>query len=297
MDQKEQGSHSGLIFVAIVVLCLCVFVAIHQVTGGFTGQGMNNNVKTYESMSKLIGSYSLKLNIPDKFVNTPIVEAKKVLGSTAEVYSESFVLKISTLVDYKADILGLYESCETDEGYYVGGSNALKYFRYRKGYPEYEHCTIINWCDESMTYGIMLADVYDIDAVLDIFGIKKENLIPVENETSSKDENEETDENVFKYTGEKFDIELVKLSADYNIQEIGSVAYIRYNEQTFGIIVCSIEDFNNFYDQENTEAIQFENNCYLLYRKLNSFDENSQDYNDYNKFINTINGISISIKN
>lgn len=126
---------------------------------------------------------------------------------------------------------------------------------------------------------------------------KKENLIPVENETSSEDKNEETDENVFRYTGEKFDIELIKLSADYNIQEIGSVAYIRYNEQTFGIIVCSIEDFNNFYDQENTEAIQFENNCYLLYRKLNSFDKNSQDYNDYNKFINTINGISISIKN
>ena len=77
----------------------------------------------------------------------------------------------------------------------------------------------------------------------------------------------------------------------------GSVAYIRYNEQTFGIIVCSIEDFNNFYDQETTEAVQLENNCYILYRKLNSFDTNSQDYNDYNKFINTINGISISIKN
>ena len=297
MDQKEQGSHSGLIFVAIVIFCLCVFIAIYQVTGGFTGQGMNKNVKTYESMSKLIGSYSLKLNIPDKFVNTPIVEAKKLLGSTAEVYSESFVLKISTLVDYKADILGLYENSETDERYYVGGSNAFKFFRYRKGYPEYEHCTIINWCDEGMTYGIMLADIYDIDAVLDIFGIKKENLIPVENETSSEDKNEKTDENVFKYTGEKFDIELVKLSADYNIQEIGSVAYIRYNEQTFGIIVCSIEDFNNFYDQETTEAVQLENNCYILYRKLNSFDTNSQDYNDYNKFINTINGISISIKN
>ena len=178
---EKKSSHKGLWLVMAMLAVISYFIFMGSYKDGITLNNDNNKVvNNIDSIKELHNSVSFELSIPEYVTNCKEeLEIEVVAGQVATVYSTKFVMKASLFVDVKADILGLYEESEVEENFIVKDSDIV-YFKYRQGYVEYPNCTIINWCTNETSYGLMIEDNLILDEALDIIGISSEQLYDVE---------------------------------------------------------------------------------------------------------------------
>lgn len=251
-------------------------------------KGINSNTSLAEVENSAIG-----IKLPD------IVKSKStdkdfkitnVMGQVYQIQCNEFVIKIAAYTDYRADTLGLYDSCSVDKIYTVSDNQSdITYFRYRQEYKGYEHCTIINWCTSTAQYGMMYADKISIDEALDIIGIDKGSLIAYTDAVSSNSlqGNVLTLSNGVTLELPNFESTVSILDYDNGLCE-GSV-----NNKTLFII-----DYGNGTDRYKSEqVVDLNNSIKLYYSKENPFSTGTKEYSDYELLIKSIQHIKDSIKN
>lgn len=292
MNKKLQAKLS-IIFILLALLSCLIFLTKNQ--NGVIVR--HNGIKTYNSIDELLKNSSMEIEIPDYIMKNSNSETtiKSTMGQLIEIANKGFVLKITTFIDYNADPLGLYENCGIDNKYNVESNNTLiDFVRYRVGYGQYPHCTIINWKNNNTAYGLMLADKLAEDEALKILNINKADCTEyIENENSTV---EDIEENTVKYTlGDKISLELPEITSSVSNTDNGSSSLFFIDDKLILMIVYNnIEMMNEVEDNQNEVIV--DENIRIRYLKENPFKIESNAYNDYETIINNMGSIIKSIQ-
>jgi len=265
--------------------------------------------KLYSSIDELIQHTGFKLSIPN-FVynyNGKILNISSTMGQIVEIDTKDFVYKASPLVSYNADILGMYDHTEEDHMYTIkNNADGIKFFRYRLNYPNYEHCTIVNWCTSKTTHGVIIGKVMNVDELLKTFNIDKESMketskkeiYELENSGVSPDSEDEAVTNNIKYkrydVGNKFSIELPEFNSSVNIIDENGLFMFYLDKKLVLVIIYNDYDIdtNSFSGQSE---LKLADGVVMRYRSKNPFDKSHVDYSNYNNFIKTIDYIKETI--
>ena len=308
MEHKRKVG-TRVFVIGAVLLILITLLTISGATSGMTGSSNSSydGIKEYRSIKELVENTPFSVNMPN-FVyeyDGKIINATSTMGQVIEVDTGNFVFKASQLISYNADILGMYEDTEKDYMYTVDNNDSgIKFIRYRLEYPDYEHCTIINWCTDTSTQGLIFGNILTEDEILDIFGIDKEQLHETSreeiaategNEIDTVEETAETDIEYDKYTlGNKVTVEIPKFASSINVIDENGIAMFYVDKVLTFVIIYNDYDIQTdaFSGQEEVELT---NGVVLKYRAENPFDHNHIDYDNYENFLGNIEHIKQTI--
>lgn len=289
MDKKKTSILDiRILLVVLVITGLALFLIIMRgLSGGFNSDNSGKGIETYDSIEEMLKDTNMKPNIPE-FMYTDKVQAQVTLNKIIEINNGDAVLKIAYFVGENADPLGLYEHSENVEKYFFSANETgIPEVIIRTGYSEYPECTLVNWWDSTYTYGLMLEGDYTLDDVLALLNIDKEYL-------SISDSVEEDTDTVNYRLGDKFSVKLPKFGSEVAFQDFDGYTSIYFDKTLCAIFVYNDYDVdNNTFDGQ--KELKINDSLYLYYREDNPFDSNSEAFIDYNKFLNTIDGISENI--
>lgn len=287
----------------IIAFILCSMVCLLFIGSFKSGMCIqsNNGIRKYNSLTDLMNKTSLNIELPNYVVQQSKEEdltIESIMGQVVQIYGSSFAFKAATFVNNNADPLGLYEKAETDSKYSVEtteneNKNSIKFFRYRLGYEEYSHCTLINWCTDETAYGLMISNIITEDEAIEIIGIEKERLTEYIEKTEQESESTENKVSLGnEYTiSDNFKVTLPKFNSELNMVETEN-STLFYIEDKLVFVFVYGEDDGAFNGQSERKII---NGLVLKYLSDNPFNNESDGFNDYNLFIDTIDDIIDSI--
>lgn len=297
--------------VGFILLILITLLAIGGASSGMSGSSNSNSngIKEYRSIDELIDNTGFKLSMPNFVYNYTgdIIKISSVMGQIVEIDTNDFVYKASPLVSYNADILGMYENANKDYMYTVeNNKDGVVFLRYRLGYPEYEHCTLINWCTSETTHGVIIGKEMNENEILELFDIQKETLretsteeiLALESGNITSNKTTETTETNLQYQryeiGNKFSIELPIFESNVSMIDSEGVCIVYLDKMMILAIIYNDYDIdNNTFDGQS--ELKIDNNVTIKYRDKNPFSKEHIDYNTYNLFLENINHIKESI--
>lgn len=294
--------------ISMVITMLIAFLAITGTMNGMSMQETNNKgISEYKSIQDLINHTSYPICIPNFIYeyNSSELSIKDTIGQIAEIECNDFAFKASPLISYNVDVLGLYEKAEVDNMYTVSeNENGIVFFRYRALYPEYEHCTIIDWCTTETTHGLLLGQELTEDEVLELFGIDNAKLTETSVKEILKQEGYINDGDELHVDTDisqdiiwekhdiedKYTIQLPKFTSQLTtLNDEGAIIYYLDKTMVFVIIYNDYDIDSNAFGGQSEEKLT--DGLVLRYRTDNPFDKGTNSYDDYDKFINTISHI------
>jgi len=226
------------------------------------------------------------------------VKATSSMGLFLQIIGDHYVLKVSEFVDINADPLALYESSndEIDNKYILDISNDeysnLTFFRYRTGVENLTHCTVVNWVNGDNAYGIIFDDIYDEDSILDLFNIERGSLEDyVEDEVEVEDATTLSNEYTF---GDKVVLTFPTFNSDIkNLDMGGKEVFYMGDKMVFAIVYNDFDIDSDFLGGQGEKEIILENGEKVVIRYLldNPFIEGSDEYIDYNTFLDNLDKI------
>jgi len=304
-SNKVNFKLNRIIIIIFLVLVLLSIMLIGSFNKGINQTRNSKNIETYESIPDLIKNSSLarglNLEIPDFLSemteNNDELQIRIVLNSIIEIgYSDKYVLKVSSFVNNKADTLGLYEKSKIDNQYTAenDNKNEVKFFRYRVGYPVYPNCTIINWCTDNTSYGLILGNIYSEQEIANLImgdSLENLNMIPLEESAIT---NSESETQVYDI-GNLFTVELPKFESQSITQnDLDGFTTFYINK-----ILCFVFVYNDYdIDTKTFEGqseLKINNSISLYYRNENPFEVNTPEFRDYEKLISSLKNIKASI--
>lgn len=300
---KNKSGRLWILTIAIILVALCMMLSIQGFTQGVNGNTQQKGEKTYNSLDDLYKNTSLDLEIPEYVSSRDDLEISSVMGQIVEIHCSYLVLKAASFVNNNADPLGLYEKSTLDSMYRVENEENIKFFRYRVGYKEYPHCTIINWCTENTAYGLMIEDdIKEVEA-LDIIGISQDNLVKTtyeenngeyslnENENSTEESNIEMQ--IYK-VNDQLQLDIPKFENFPNVI-LNDGRAIFYIDNEFLFAICYSEQYTETEADEIENIVDIKEGLQFRYAKQNPFSTGTVAYNDYKLFMTTLNDIIESI--
>lgn len=309
--KHEKGSSAKLYVIALILFVLITLLAIGGATGGMTGSPNSNveGAKSYNSIDDLIRHTEFSMYIPNEIYNYngKVINTQSLMGQVIEVDTEDFIFKASSpIVSYNADILGLYDYTKDDYMFFVDSeSNPIKFIRYRLNYPSYEHCTIIDWCTDETTHGLIMGSIMSENDVLALFGIDKVSLtetnqseiVKLENGESTLSDNDIDVSNIEydTYTiGDMFTVDIPKFTSGVNVLDENGVAKFYVDKKLVFVIIYNDYDIETDAFSGQSEKV-LADGIVLKYKSENPFDQGHVDYENYNRFIKTIDNIKETI--
>lgn len=310
MEQYKHKHSSRVYIVGAILLALITMLAIVGASSGMIGSSNHSqDIEKYSSIDELIQHTDFKLSIPNFVYNYrgKIFNISSTMGQIVEMDTNNFVYKASPLVSYNADILGLYEHTDNDHMYTIkNNADDIKFFRYRLNYPNYEHCTIVNWCTSKTTQGIIIGKVMNPEEIIKTFNIDKESMketsqkeiYELENSVVSSDIKGEKVTNNLIYkrynVGNKFSIELPEFNSSVNVIDEDGLFMFYLDKKLVLVIIYNDYDIdtNSFSGQSE---LKLADGVVMRYRSKNPFDKSHVDYVNYNNFIKTIDYIKGTI--
>lgn len=151
--------------------------------------GANGQV-TYSSIEELNSNFYVNVYMPEKLLEYDDLTFEVYNEQVANIYNSNFVLKATAFLDESADVLGLYGNSEIDDFYRNSNaeSGEIISVRYRTGYEEYPHCTLLNYCTDKVSYGLMLEDEMSIEEAFELLGIFLEDYTEVQSSTNTTED-------------------------------------------------------------------------------------------------------------
>lgn len=309
--KNEKGTSAKLYVIALILFVLITLLAIGGATGGITGSSNSNveGTKSYSSISDLIEHTTFSMYIPNEIYNYngKIINAQSFIGQVIEIDTEDFVFKASSpIASYNADILGLYDNTKDDYMFFVNSENTpIKFIRYRLNYPSYEHCTIIDWCTDETTHGLIAGSIMSENDVLALFGIDKASLtetnqseiVKLENGESTLSDNDIDISNIEydTYTiGDIFTVDIPKFTSGVNVLDENGVAKFYVDKKLVFVIIYNDYDIETDAFSGQSEKV-LADGIVLKYKSENPFDQGHVDYENYNRFLKTIDNIKETI--
>ena len=299
--EGNKRNHFKLYVLAVVLMVLLLIMFIGSFNNGIGLRQNNSSIKNYKSIDELMNNTSLDLEIPEYILNKcdGDVYIESIMGQFIQINKSDFVLKIALFVDNNADTLGLYDKSSVDKMYIVKDDD-MSFFRYRTGHEIYNGCTLINWVKNGLAYGLMLDYIVSEDEALEILNISKEKLQPTNskegNNTNIIDDINLDTSSTLNYTiGDNINIDLPKFESDLNIIDANGIAQFYINKKLIFVILYNEYDINSGTYDGHKEII-INDDIVIKYIEENPFEKGTEAYNDYDKFITTIDNISNSIK-
>jgi hypothetical protein len=294
--KDKKSSHLGIWLIAVVLLATSYIVFIQSFKDGINIDNSSSNSTEYDSIADLLADSTFSgAEIPEYVTSSgEELNISVEYGSFATIYTDTFVFKFAQFVGVNANALALYEDAEIDHRYYVDDSN-VTYFRYRQQYSEYPNCTIIDWCTDEMMYGLMIEDDISEDDAKSIVGISNCNL--TEYIVDSDSEAEETSTELVGDTvtlSDNIELTLPEFSEEVETYDLGDMLAI-YSGETFLFLVADINTVvgdDNFSDYE---LITCDHNMIIAYYPENTYDPDSNAYDDYELLLSTIDNIALTM--
>lgn len=304
---KKIGNKTKIYIILAILLVLITLLSINGATSGMTGSSNSSGIKNYKSIDDMLNNIGFEVSVPNIVYNYSgeYIKIASTMGQIIEISSNDFSFKASPLVSYNVDILGMYDDCEEDKKYTVSKKDSkIKFFRYRLGYKGYEHCTIIDWCSDTTTYGLLIGKILTRSEILELAELTEEDLtetnteeilaLESENKYNKKEELDTELEYKTYEIGNKFSIDLPVFTSDVNVIDEDGIAKF-YIDKILAFVII----YNDYDIDSNTFSGQSEtllnDGIILKYRSDNPFDQSHIDYDNYNNFIKTIDSIKQTI--
>lgn len=295
--KDKKSSHIGVWLMIAIIAVISYIAFMGALKDGVTLNNDNRNgVNNIESIEELQDKVYFTLDIPSFVTETDKeLNIKVIAGQVVSINTTTFVLKASSFVDVEADILGLYEESKIDKTYNVNDSNII-YFEYRQGYKDYPNCTIINWCTNETSYGLMIEDDISLDRALEIIGIDSNN-ISVYNETNAENENTvsyNTDDFIEYIIDNQLIIKLPQFKGNVTHVDTAGVSAFFSGDTLLFLVVYNEKDIQEGTYSEQS-VIDVSDNIKIYYSDNNTYDKGSDAYNDYELMLLTIDDIGKTI--
>ena len=298
-EDKDKKGVSKLFIIALILCALAVGLMFLSYNNGINISGGSKNIKEYKSISELESNPPFELKLPSFVKDEEEMKIKCTMGSMLEIDTRAYILKAATFVDNNADPLALYDKAKEDVKFTVNNSD-ITYLRVRTGYKEYENCTLINWVDGEIAYGLIWADKAELADILITLNINESDLEKYTDSSSSDSDTTSDEDNTSDI---KFDNITV---GDMSL----SVPHFETSELTYAdlkdMLLFSMDDkmvFVVIYDNINDHVKDFEGQGEIVsdkgviirYIKENPFEVGSDSYKNYEIFLKTIAEVSKSI--
>lgn len=295
--KDKKSSHIGVWLMIAIIAVISYIAFMGALKDGVTLNNDNRNgVNNIESIEELQDKVYFTLDIPSFVTETDEeLNIKVIAGQVVSINTTTFVLKASSFVDVEADILGLYEESKIDKTYNVNDSNII-YFEYRQGYKDYPNCTIINWCTNETSYGLMIEDDISLDRALEIIGIDSNN-ISVYNETNAENENTvsyNTDDFIEYIIDNQLIIKLPQFKGNVTHIDTAGVSAFFSGDTLLFLVVYNEKDIQEGTYSEQS-VIDVSDNIKIYYSDNNTYDKGSDAYSDYELMLLTIDDIGKTI--
>lgn len=295
---KDKKSSHISVWLMIAIIAVISYIAfMGALKDGVTLNNDNRNgVNNIESIEELQDKVYFTLDIPSFITETDEeLNIKVIAGQVVSINTTTFVLKASSFVDVEADILGLYEESKIDEAYNVNNSNII-YFEYRQGYKDYPNCTIINWCTNETSYGLMIEDDISLDRALEIIGIDSNN-ISTYNEANVENESTvtyNTDDFIEYIIDNQLIIKLPQFKGNVTHVDTAGVSAFFSGDTLLFLVVYNEKDIQEGTYSEQS-VIDVSDNIKIYYSDNNTYDKGSDAYDDYELMLLTIDDIGKTI--
>lgn len=295
--KNKKSSHISVWLMIAIIAVISYIAFMGALKDGVTLNSNNKNgVNNIESIEDLQSKVYFTLDIPS-FVTEAEEELniKVIAGQVVSINTTTFVLKASSFVDVEADILGLYEESKIDEAYNVNNSNII-YFEYRQGYKDYPNCTIINWCTNETSYGLMIEDDISLDRALEIIGVNSNSLSTY---TKTNTENEstvshDTDDFVEYIIEDQLIIKLPQFKGNVTHVDTAGVSAFFSGDTLLFLVVYNEKDIQEGTYSEQS-VIDVSDDIKIYYNSNNTYDQGSDAYDDYELMLSTIDNIGKTI--
>lgn len=287
-NNNKCRKHNFIIWlVATVLVATSHTVFIQATRNGVQLNDKNNKaVSTYDSIAEFVSDCDLDLSIPDYVLNLDNLKYENTYNQIYSIYNDTNVLKVSAFIDVNADPLGLYEEASIDNKYEVEDSE-ITFFRYRYTYKDFPNCTIINWCTNEISYGLMIEKEITEDEALAIINLSRENISILDGSTDNSSGTEE-ELSYKQYTiNNSIKVLLPDVESEIIQQELDGAEAFYMNNKPMMIVV---------YDKEVIKSEAYRSNTYktsdkgieIDYNSENPFEEDSSEYGDYEAFLSSI---------
>lgn len=295
--KDKKSSHIGVWLMIAIIAVISYIAFMGALKDGVTLNSNNKNgISNIESIEELQDKVYFTLDIPSFVTETDEeLNIKIIAGQVVSINTTTFVFKASSFVDIGADILGLYEESKIDEAYNVNDSNII-YFKYRQGYKDYPNCTIINWCTNETSYGLMIEDDISLDRALEIIGIDSNNISAynkanVENESTVT---YNTDDFIEYIIDNQLIIKLPQFKGNVTHVDTAGVSAFFSGDTLLFLVVYNEKDIQEGTYSEQS-VIDVSDNIKIYYSDNNTYDKGSDAYDDYELMLLTIDDIGKTI--
>lgn len=295
--KDKKSSHIGVWLMIALIAVISYIAFMGALKDGVTLNSDNKNgVNNIESIEELQDKVYFTLDIPSFVAETDEeLNIKVIAGQVVSINTTYFVLKASSFVDVKADILGLYEESEIDETYDVNNSDII-YFEYRQGYKDYPNCTIINWCTNKTSYGLMIEDDISLDKALEIIGVDSDNISTyiktnIENESTVS---YNTDDFIEYIIEDQLIIKLPQFKGNVTHVDTAGVSAFFSGDTLLFLVVYNEKDIQEGTYSEQS-VIDVSDDIKIYYNSNNTYDQGSDAYDDYELMLSTIDNIGKTI--
>lgn len=295
--KDKKSSHIGVWLMIALIAVISYIAFMGALKDGVTLNSDNKNgVNNIESIEELQDKVYFTLDIPSFVAETDEeLNIKVIAGQVVSINTTYFVLKASSFVDVKADILGLYEESEIDETYDVNNSDII-YFEYRQGYKDYPNCTIINWCTNETSYGLMIEDDISLDKALEIIGVDSDNISTyiktnIENESTVS---YNTDDFIEYIIDDQLLIKLPQFKGNVTHIDTAGVSAFFSGDTLLFLVVYNEKDIQEGTYSEQS-VIDISDDIKIYYNSNNTYDQGSDAYDDYELMLSTIDNIGKTI--
>lgn len=295
--KDKKSSHIGVWLMVAIIAIISYIAFTGALKDGVTlNKDNNSSINNVENLDELQNKVSFNINIP-AFVTESNEELSisVIAGQVVSINTTYFVLKASPFVDVKADILGLYDEASTDESYSVDNSE-ITYFRYRQHYTEYPSCTILNWCTDETTYGLMIEDDVTLDNALQIIGIEKDKLSNYNDDNNTKQNTVSNNVDDFvEYTiDNKLTVKLPEFTGNVTHVDTNGVSAFFSGDTLLFLVVYNEKDIQEGTYSEQS-VVDVSNDIKIYYDSNNTYDPDSDAYRDYELMLSTIDDIGTTI--
>lgn len=295
MNNKDRNKNYILVIIGVVLslaLCLLFIMGYKE---GISTDVKTSSIKEYNDIQELQKSLTYEIDIPDIVLEQDIQRIQCTLGQITEIDSMYLVFKAAIFIDVHADPLGLYEQASVDNEYSVeDNEKGITYVRYRQQYPEYMHCTLLNWSTSSMSYALLIDNMVDLQEAVGLIGLTPDMLSEIENNTvSGNDISSDNFDMTWYDISNNIKIELPQFNSEYNIDDKDGLSICYLDGEILFVVI-----YDKQLMTENTFGgegeVELGPDLIIRYPNENPFNKESLPYNYYNKFIDTIEDNSVN---
>ena len=214
---------------------------------------------------------------------------------------ESYVLMIGSFVNNLADPLNLYEHTLEDEQYTVSDSS-ISFLRIRRSYPNYDHCTIINWVDGDAAYGLIWGNSVDNNTILTTFNLSDSQLSiyeaesPIEGTESNASSSSESSIEMKEISNDNIKFSVPNfVNSGIKLIELPDMSLLSFANKTVCVFIYDNVDKHNDDFRGQSELVT-SSGIIMRYMSENPFELSTDSYNDYEYFLSSVNEIADSVE-